>query len=132
MSRHRFIRNININDELEVDALSDGGDDELDQAAYDSMMDGLERIREAIGPEQGSGISDREIKDTLYYYEFDVQQSIDWLLEEQARKQTALERKGKPFFSPIFSLSFAYALLNSCITSGARDARYLFSSRIEA
>ena len=44
------------------------------------LANGLEQIRAMLGPEEASGISDKEIKDTLYHYYFDVQQSIDWIL----------------------------------------------------
>ena len=43
-------------------------------------MHGLECIRGVLGPEEVSGISDHEIKDTLYHYYFDVEQSINWLM----------------------------------------------------
>lgn len=41
-----------------------------------------------MGDEAQSGITDDEIKDTLYHYYFDVQQSINWLY-------------GNPLLSPI-------------------------------
>ncbi|KAL6298108.1 hypothetical protein BKA93DRAFT_92820 [Sparassis latifolia] len=93
MSRHRFVRNIDVREELVDDALSDGGEDELDTADYDRMMDGLEQVRATLGSEEETGVNDRDIKDTLYYYHFDVRRSIDWLLEEQGRKNAAMERK---------------------------------------
>ena len=33
-----------------------------------------------IGTEAQSGISDQDIKDTLWHYYYDVQQSVDYLL----------------------------------------------------
>lgn len=44
------------------------------------LTNGLEAIRAVIGSEAESGIADKEVKDTLWYYNIDVQQSIDWLL----------------------------------------------------
>lgn len=32
-----------------------------------------------MGDEEQSGISDNDIKETLYHYYFDVQQSLNWL-----------------------------------------------------
>ncbi|KAF9815536.1 hypothetical protein IEO21_04536 [Rhodonia placenta] len=93
MSRHRFVRNINVNEELQEDVLSDGGEDDLSPAEYETMMDGLEEVRVVIGSQEHSGITDRDIQDTLHYYQYDVQQSVNWLLEEQQRKQVAKERK---------------------------------------
>lgn len=48
----------------------------------DQLMDGFEQIRDTIGPEAQSGIPDQEIKDTLYYYHYDVGQSLDYILRE--------------------------------------------------
>lgn len=41
---------------------------------------GVEDIRTTIGSAAQSGISDAEIKDALFYYHFDIQQSLNWLL----------------------------------------------------
>ncbi|PPQ92367.1 hypothetical protein CVT25_008717 [Psilocybe cyanescens] len=111
MSRHRDIRNMNIKDELEDDALSDGGDEdmtpdqqglhgtnmlasvqaELDQAR---MEDGLDQVKLVIGDESQSGLSDNEIRDVLWELYFDIEKTIEWALEERERRQVAKERKG--------------------------------------
>ncbi|KAI0698633.1 hypothetical protein BC835DRAFT_648554 [Cytidiella melzeri] len=57
------------------------------------LMYGLEQTRATIGPAAESGITDQEIKDTLYHFYFDIDQSVNWLLEEQSRKHAAQERK---------------------------------------
>ncbi|KAI0370154.1 hypothetical protein BV20DRAFT_299766 [Pilatotrama ljubarskyi] len=80
MSRHRFVRNIDIHEELEDDAISDGGEDDLSPEDYDRMMDGLEHIRATLGDEKQSALTDQEIKDSLYEYYFDVEQAIADLL----------------------------------------------------
>ena len=54
----------------------------------DKLINGWEQIRAMMGDEAQSGITDDEIKDTLYHYYFDVQQSINWLY-------------GNPLLSPI-------------------------------
>ncbi|OBZ76119.1 HBS1-like protein [Grifola frondosa] len=99
MSRHRFVRNIDIGEELEDDALSDGADDDLSPEDYEQMINGLEQIRTTIGSAEESGLSDADIKEALYHYYFDVQRSVAWLLEEQDRKIAARDRRdvdGKP------------------------------------
>jgi hypothetical protein len=112
MSRHRDFRNININGkpcffgqyyagydlwvaELEDDALSDGGEEEMTpeqqglpaatllasvQSEYiqAQMNDGLEQVRLVIGGEAASGLSDTSIKDALWEYYFDVEKTIYW------------------------------------------------------
>lgn len=76
------------------------------------LMDGLEQVRATLGTEAQNGISDEKIKETLYNYWYDVQQTLDYLLgghsivgalvrilicpaEEQTRRRMALERKGE-------------------------------------
>ncbi|TFY69490.1 hypothetical protein EVJ58_g378 [Rhodofomes roseus] len=108
MSRHRFVRNINIQEELE-DYVSDGGEEDMDPAEYgkypfgthlrhvdliaEQLILGLEQVRVAIGSPEQSGLSDQEVKDALYYYQYDVDKSVNYLLEEQERKRAAQERK---------------------------------------
>ncbi|KAI0824665.1 hypothetical protein BC628DRAFT_1410793 [Trametes gibbosa] len=103
MSRHRFVRNLDINEELDDDYISDGGDDDLNPEDYERMMDGLEHIRATLGDEHQSGLTDKDIKDSLYEYYFDVEQAIADLLEKQDRKFAARERQdsnGKPLPPP--------------------------------
>ena len=48
------------------------------------MMNGLEHIRNMIGDEDSSKISDADITDALYHYFFDVEQATAWLLGASA------------------------------------------------
>ncbi|RDB20476.1 HBS1-like protein [Hypsizygus marmoreus] len=93
MSRHRDFRNLNIRDELDDDALSDGGEEEMTEEQRAQMLDGLEHVRAVLGGEEVSGLSDKDIKDALWEYFFDQEQTIQWALEEQQRRQLARERK---------------------------------------
>lgn len=116
MSRHRNIRNLNIEgdlqcsvniytsftrgqlaDELNDDALSDGGDEELtaeQQGLHEitlkelfqteylqaQMNDGLEQVRLVVGDEDVSGLSDNVIKDVLWNNYYDIEKTVDWAL----------------------------------------------------
>ncbi|KDQ64951.1 hypothetical protein JAAARDRAFT_243711 [Jaapia argillacea MUCL 33604] len=93
MSRHRLVRNMNINDELDDDALSDGGEEQLSPEQEEYMANGLEHVRVALGSEEESGLDDTVIKETLWHYYFDIEKSVDWLVEEQDRRKAALERR---------------------------------------
>ncbi|KAG6903305.1 hypothetical protein C0995_013058 [Termitomyces sp. Mi166 len=93
MSRHRHIRNINIQDELDDDALSDGGEEEITDEQHAQLLHGLEEVRQVIGDEYVSGFSDNELKDVLWECFFDIEKTIQWALEEQNRRQIARERK---------------------------------------
>ena len=54
-------------------------------------MDGLEQIRATIGPAEQTGISDEEIKNTLYRFYYDVAQSVDWILGESLKRPSCTE-----------------------------------------
>ena len=45
-------------------------------------MNGLEQVRDTVGDEKQSMITDADIKDALYNYFFDVEQSVAYLLGE--------------------------------------------------
>ncbi|KAI6047032.1 hypothetical protein EDC04DRAFT_3051596 [Pisolithus marmoratus] len=92
MSRHRLVRNINIQDELDDDALSDGGDEVTDEQ-YAQLESGLTHIRAVMGDEGTSALDDGVIKDVLWDYHFDVEKAVEWLYEEQERRIAAKERK---------------------------------------
>jgi hypothetical protein len=87
----------NVLDELDDDALSDGGEDELTPEQQgmlgndlcgtsmltpivDQMNDGLERVRAIIGPQEDSGLEDSMIKDALWNEYFNVDHAVQWLL----------------------------------------------------
>lgn len=87
-------------EELEDDALSDGGYDDLTQEQYgqcmlyghqtpvdfgkDQMMGALEEIRRMLGDEQHSKLSDPEIKDALYNHYFDIEPAMNDLIGQLA------------------------------------------------
>ncbi|KAF9468904.1 hypothetical protein BDZ94DRAFT_551175 [Collybia nuda] len=80
MSRHRDFRNLNINDELDDDALSDGGEEDMTDEQHVQMQDGLEQVRGVLGEEGVSGLSDKAIKDALWEFFFDTEKTIEWAL----------------------------------------------------
>ncbi|KAI6122791.1 HBS1 N-terminus-domain-containing protein [Pisolithus croceorrhizus] len=95
MSRHRLVRNINIQDELDDDALSDGGDEVTDEQ-YAQLESGLTHVRAVMGDEAISALDDGVIKDALWEHYFDVEKAVAWLYEEQERRIAAKERKALP------------------------------------
>ncbi|GJJ07398.1 hypothetical protein Clacol_001600 [Clathrus columnatus] len=64
-------------DELDDDALSDGGEEDFRLEQFDMAF---AQARSILGSEENSGISDKQIKDTVWEFYFDVEKSIDWLL----------------------------------------------------
>ena len=84
-------------DELDDDALSDGGGEEMTieqqglpeanmlasvhaEYAQAQMNDGLEQVRLVIGNEVTSELSDNSIKDALWEYYFDIERTVQWAL----------------------------------------------------
>ncbi|KAI6151764.1 hypothetical protein BKA82DRAFT_4103114 [Pisolithus tinctorius] len=95
MSRHRLVRNINIQDELDDNALSDGGDEVTDEQ-YAQLESGLAHVRAVMGDEATSALDDVVIKDALWESYFDIEKAVGWLYEEQERRIAAQERKAFP------------------------------------
>ncbi|KAG8218344.1 hypothetical protein J3R82DRAFT_3962 [Butyriboletus roseoflavus] len=95
MSRHRLVRNIDIHAELDDAAIDDDTDDMTEEqhgassprppsfphpSSYAAQMEsGIEHIRAVVGDEASSGLDDAVIRDTLWQFYFDVEQSIAWL-----------------------------------------------------
>ncbi|KAJ1821040.1 hypothetical protein LPJ60_002864, partial [Coemansia sp. RSA 2675] len=98
MSRHRAVRNLNLEEELY--------DEEDDGAIYDELQDiseddqarlikGVEAVKGAIGSD--TGIEDREIKESLWYYFFDEEATIAWLQKTHKLKlKSNLAKPGQP------------------------------------
>ncbi|KIL68231.1 hypothetical protein M378DRAFT_943231 [Amanita muscaria Koide BX008] len=93
MSRHRHVRNLNVQDELEDHALSDGGEEDMTPEQQAQMESGMEQVRAVIGDEQVSGLSDATLRDVLWEYYFDIGRTIQWAIDEQERRRAVQERK---------------------------------------
>ncbi|TFK56182.1 hypothetical protein OE88DRAFT_717814 [Heliocybe sulcata] len=83
---------MNIQDELDDDA-GDFGEDELTPEQEEQMAYGLEQVRHVVGSERESGLDDEMIKNALWDQYFDVERTLQLLLEEQERRRVAQERK---------------------------------------
>jgi hypothetical protein len=101
------------------DALSPEDESKLDKRANEpyangwsvQMNHGLEVVLELVGPSSETGIPDSAIRDALWEYYFDINQTVEWVygephdwhydmfltfvLEEKARLAAAQERKGQ-------------------------------------
>ncbi|KAI8877205.1 hypothetical protein K501DRAFT_298388 [Backusella circina FSU 941] len=99
MSRHRDVRNLDVDDVLEEDQYDDDVDyenqldeNELSNEDLDRLDDGLAYVYSVIGDD--SNITGKEIREALWYYYFDFEETVDWALERIA-KDKALEEKKK-------------------------------------
>ncbi|KAG8847044.1 Hsp70 suppressor, GTPase facilitates ribosomal subunit dissociation [Tulasnella sp. 330] len=94
MSRHRFVRNINIHDELDDDF--DHEEDPFEgitpaqQAQLDSATDSVVNL---LGPERDSLIAEGEIRKKLWDVYFDVDDTLAWAFDEQKRRKSAKDKK---------------------------------------
>ncbi|KAG8834576.1 Hsp70 suppressor, GTPase facilitates ribosomal subunit dissociation [Serendipita sp. 399] len=82
--------------EKEYEALSDGGEDPEDEITPEQLaqMNSVrEHVRALIGPPKASGITDREIDDASWDYYFDLDQTMDHILEVQSKRNAAKERQ---------------------------------------
>jgi elongation factor 1 alpha-like protein len=59
------------------------------------MDSGLSHVRSMLGSEESSGISDKQVKDSLWYYYFDGEKAVAWLLEEKEKAGRKKEKAGE-------------------------------------
>ncbi|KAJ1800205.1 hypothetical protein LPJ59_001274, partial [Coemansia sp. RSA 2399] len=80
MSRHRAIRNLDLEEEFYDEGNGDGYDDEIGDLSEEDqlrLLSGIESVKTALGP--NTRISDKEIKESLWYYYFDEAATVAWL-----------------------------------------------------
>jgi len=75
---HSISATVNLSDEEEV--LSDGGEDDMTPEQHLQLATAASQVRDVLGSEQDSGITDKEISDKVWDLYFDVAASIDALL----------------------------------------------------
>lgn len=71
------------------------------------MTSGLQHVRGLLGSADDSGISDKEVKDSLWYYFFDAEQTVEWLLAEQDKNAKKGKKQGQSLFPRSGSLALA-------------------------
>ncbi|KAJ7179425.1 hypothetical protein C8R46DRAFT_1211987 [Mycena filopes] len=94
VARHKLVKAMDLGAQLdEDDALSDGGEDYITPEQQALLNDGLDQVREVIGGADNSGLSDTAIKDVLWDCHFDIEETLQWALEEQEKNRQAQERR---------------------------------------
>ncbi|KAJ7507449.1 hypothetical protein B0H11DRAFT_123883 [Mycena galericulata] len=94
VARHKLFKNMNLDAQLDdEDVLSDGGEEYVSPEHQARLNDGLDRVREVIGGADHSGLSDADIKDVLWDCHFDIEETIQWALEEIEKQHQARERQ---------------------------------------
>ncbi|KUJ12554.1 uncharacterized protein LY89DRAFT_623737 [Mollisia scopiformis] len=101
MSRHQNLRNLDLDDELddfdggedyEYDGLGDGAE-ELSEEDQENMRVGTIAVREELPP-QASHVTDKQIREALWHYYYDIEKSVGYLVSTYAAKPKA-QKKSK-------------------------------------
>ncbi|GAA97853.1 uncharacterized protein L969DRAFT_25596 [Mixia osmundae IAM 14324] len=130
MSRHRLVKQLDLDEELDDGADYGDADDafvDITPAQSRQLEAGLQSIQAILGP-TSSQISDKRIREALWNFYFDVDQATDFLLDEESKAQAAAERKRKDIGDPsdlserAGALSLASPPMES-IASGAPPAK---------
>jgi elongation factor 1 alpha-like protein len=118
MSRHRAVRNLNLEDELDDDADFGGEEKQYEDISEEDRLqleDALAQLSSLIGtPGDGSGFTEREMKDSLWDSYFDVDQALNGLVEERSKREAKEKKKAGEYYSSISPLScsrFSFCLL---------------------
>ncbi|CAA21259.2 Dom34-Hbs1 translation release factor complex GTPase subunit Hbs1 [Schizosaccharomyces pombe] len=87
MSRHRDVKNLDL-DDYELD--EEPGEEELTEEQEEEFRSAVATVRETL---LGVPISEKEIADTVWYYYFDVEKSVNYLLQKASSKAGAKEKQ---------------------------------------
>lgn len=82
MSRHKLVKGLDLDEELDV---YDGADDDIDEEQEELAPEDKEHLRRGtveVRSTLGSDFlaTDKEIEDSLYYYYYDVHKTVNYLL----------------------------------------------------
>ncbi|GAA5943784.1 uncharacterized protein JCM15063_006492 [Sporobolomyces koalae] len=89
MSRHRAVKNLDLDDELDDGAFDEGDyyDEDMTSEQQAQMSDALRQVLQVLGPASQSGISDKEIRDSLWDSYFDVQGTVEHFLDQVHKRE---------------------------------------------
>jgi elongation factor 1 alpha-like protein len=101
MSRHRFVKALDLDDELDV---YDGEEEEYDPDTERNLREGTVKVKAVTGDE----FTDEEIRDSLWHYYYDVEKTVNYLnsmicptststwLTMEGNRPTKTKKKQKP------------------------------------
>lgn len=77
MARHRLVKALDLDDELnDYDGAGASDDEQVDAEAEQQLREGTVKVRAIIG----NGYPESEIHDTLWHYYYDVEKTVKYLL----------------------------------------------------
>lgn len=93
MSRHRAVRNLDLDEELAEDSHNDFDFlDDLSPEDQDALEDALHVVFDTLGEPDECGFTERQMKEALWETYFDPEGAIDFLVQERERAE-AQEKK---------------------------------------
>lgn len=93
MSRHRAVRNLDLDEELaEDDYYDEDPYENLSPEDHDAMTEAYSQTLDVLGPLSSNGFTEREIKDILWDAYFDVDSAVTQLVEEKSRREAKAEK----------------------------------------
>ncbi|CRK38328.1 hypothetical protein BN1708_007717 [Verticillium longisporum] len=97
MSRHQAVRNLDYEEVLDEYDADDGelGADQLTPEDRDALAKGAEQVRETLGSAAGS-LTTQKIHDALWYYYYDIEKTVDYLLKKYITPPTPKSEPKKP------------------------------------
>lgn len=101
MSRHKLIKNLDLDEEL--DDFDGDDDEELSEEDQQQMREGTIKVRETLGPDVP--VTDHQIQESLWHYYYDIDKTVTYLLNslsaapKKTKKETAKKQGGSCFFS---------------------------------
>ncbi|KAL9014406.1 MAG: hypothetical protein Q9173_000954 [Seirophora scorigena] len=100
MSRHKLIKTMDLDDELD-DFDGVDYDDDFDAADEFRLREGVAQVRGVLGP--SISVNDKDIEDSLWHYYYDVDKTVNYLLQQQAPVQSKASKKKNREFSNALS-----------------------------
>lgn len=101
MSRHRAVRNIDLDEELAEDSFGeeDNPYEDISEEDHIQLEDSLAQLVTLIGTSgDESGFTEREMKDALWNAYFDVDQALNALVEERSRRESKEKKKAGEYY----------------------------------
>lgn len=103
MSRHKLVKNLDLEDELDD---YDGGEDYDDETA-EQMREGTLKVRDALPASTVGSITDAQIQDALWHYYYDIDKSVAYLLKSSSAPKA--QKKEKKAQGGSFLFGFDYS-----------------------
>ncbi|KAJ1973083.1 hypothetical protein H4R35_004310 [Dimargaris xerosporica] len=86
MSRHRNVRNLDLDEVLEEDQYEDEYDDEeMTEEDFARLQDALQQVLDVVG--DNISVTDTEIRDMLWETYYDIPATTNWVLETSAQRK---------------------------------------------